>query len=383
MKPIITVSQFFGNFPINGIQNSKPDGYVFKIPSFITGYSLMIITLMGIFFAADINETISSTKENFFKTLFHALFFGYNFLVLLIIFCKSPRWIKLQMNWQRVEGKLDNFSSSYQTKFRLRFKLRMISLILCFCALIEHMYSYEHPLSHVPSAEKYFSLIGENILKTTFGSLDGISHNSAVIVGILHSMLRTFATFTWNFCDLLIILVSIGLAERYKHLNEVVRFKISNNSTERINWRKIKKTYAIMNELVKEADNIVSPLILLSCCMNVYLICVQTSEGIRSVMTESKIPIYFFLSLFFMIIRTIALVLSVAKINVESSHASTIFTRCLSVFIIEVILMQQQLSIDKVSFTAMKFFPITRKFIFTITGTIVTYGILYMQLRTI
>ncbi|KAF7988074.1 hypothetical protein HCN44_007568 [Aphidius gifuensis] len=102
-----------------------------------------------------------------------------------------------------------------------------------------------------------------------------------LFVGIIASIIRTVATFNWNFCDLLIILVSISLAERYKHLNEVVRFKISNSSPKRINWRKIKKTYIMMNELVKEADDIVSPLILLSCCVNVYQICVQTSEGIR------------------------------------------------------------------------------------------------------
>lgn len=50
MKPIIAVSRFFGNFPINGIQDSKPDEYVFKFTSFITCYSLMIITLIGCYF---------------------------------------------------------------------------------------------------------------------------------------------------------------------------------------------------------------------------------------------------------------------------------------------------------------------------------------------
>ncbi|KAF7993633.1 hypothetical protein HCN44_010228 [Aphidius gifuensis] len=101
------------------------------------------------------------------------------------------------------------------------------------------------------------------------------------MVGILYSIVRTIATFTWNFCDILIILVSIGIAERYKHLNEVVRYKILNNLTERIHWQKIKNKYVIMNDLIEEADNFVSPLILLSCFMNVYQICVKISEGIR------------------------------------------------------------------------------------------------------
>ncbi|KAF7993649.1 hypothetical protein HCN44_010244 [Aphidius gifuensis] len=102
-----------------------------------------------------------------------------------------------------------------------------------------------------------------------------------MFVGIIGMIISTMAAFTWNFCDLLIILVSIGLAERYKNLNEMVCFKISNNPTERINWREIKNKYVIMNELVREADNIVSPMIFLSCCMNVYQICVHSSEGIR------------------------------------------------------------------------------------------------------
>ncbi|KAF7993640.1 hypothetical protein HCN44_010235 [Aphidius gifuensis] len=158
-----------------------------------------------------------------------------------------------------------------------------------------------------------------------------------LFAGIICSIIRTMATFTWNFCDLLIILVSIGLAERYKHLNEIVRFKILNNSSERINWREIKNIYTMINELVKEADDIVSPLILLSCCMNVYQICVQTSEGIRSVTTETKTPVYYFLSLFVVVFRTMAVVLSTAKIDVESGQALSILARCHpSVFIIEV-----------------------------------------------
>ncbi|KAF7993636.1 hypothetical protein HCN44_010231 [Aphidius gifuensis] len=163
------------------------------------------------------------------------------------------------------------------------------------------------------------------------------TYDFSVILGILHSIIRTIATFTWNFCDLFIILVSIGLAERYKHLNEIVSYKISMKLIERIEWQKIKQKYVLMNELVKEADNVVSSLILLSCCMNVYQICVQASEGIRSVTTESKIPIYYFLSLFFLIFRTTAVVLSAAKIDDESKHALSIFARChQSVFIIEV-----------------------------------------------
>ncbi|KAF7993571.1 hypothetical protein HCN44_010166 [Aphidius gifuensis] len=202
-----------------------------------------------------------------------------------------------------------------------------------------------------------------------------------IFVGIISIIISNVVSFTWNFCDLLIILVSIGLAERYKNLNKVVRFKISNNLTERINWQKIRNYYVIMNELVKEADNIVSPLIFISCCMNVYWICVQTSEGIRLVTTESKISIYYFFSLFFLICRTTALVLSAAKIDDESNYALSIFTRCHpSVFIIEVIWIQQQLSVDKVSFTAMKFFPITRKFILTVRIHIYIYILLTIYL---
>ncbi|KAF7995917.1 hypothetical protein HCN44_007024 [Aphidius gifuensis] len=186
--------------------------------------------------------------------------------------------------------------------------------------------------------------------------------NYKLFVGTIGCIIRTMGTFTWNFCDLFIILVSIGLAERYKNLNEVVRFKVSNNSTERINWRKIKNKYVIMNELVKEADNIVSPLILISCCMNVYQICVYSSEGIRSVTTGTKITMYYFYTFFFLIVRTTAVVLSAAKIDDESSYALSILTRCHpSVFIIEVFWIQQQLSIDKVSFTALKFFSITHR----------------------
>ncbi|KAF7993639.1 hypothetical protein HCN44_010234 [Aphidius gifuensis] len=100
---------------------------------------------------------------------------------------------------------------------------------------------------HIEESNQYHLMI---MVKT----LSELRTKYKIFAGIICSIIRTMVTFTWNFCDLLIIMVSIGLAERYKQLNEIVSYKISCNSTERINWRKIKEKYAIMNELVKEAE---------------------------------------------------------------------------------------------------------------------------------
>lgn len=74
--------------------------------------------------------------------------------------------------------------------------------------------------------------------------------------------------------------MATGLAERYKHLNESVINLLNKRGYDAINWHQCRKKYALLSNLVKETDNALSPLILLSYLTNLYLICIQLFKGI-------------------------------------------------------------------------------------------------------
>lgn len=75
------------------------------------------------------------------------------------------------------------------------------------------------------------------------------------------------------------MLVSTGLAERYKNLNQYLINTATMDMTT-INWRDFREHYATLSNLVKKTDNNVSPAILLSFINNLYFICLQLLNGL-------------------------------------------------------------------------------------------------------
>ncbi|XP_044019420.1 gustatory receptor for sugar taste 64f-like [Aphidius gifuensis] len=156
--------------------------------------------------------------------------------------------------------------------------------------------------------------------------------------------------------------VATGLAERYKHLNESVINSLSKRGCDAINWQnQYRKKYTLLSNLVKETDNALSPLILLSVSANGKLALV-----------------YYFMSFILIVGRLFAVSLSAARIHNQSAIILPKIYCCPSRNRVTYRL-QFQLTADEITLTGMKFFSITRKFLFTLVGTIVTYELIILE----
>ncbi|KAF7989890.1 hypothetical protein HCN44_008564 [Aphidius gifuensis] len=194
-------------------------------------------------------------------------------------------------------------------------------------------------------------------------------------------IVSNYATFIWNFSDLFVMLVATGLAERYKSLNyETINLIEKSHCT--IHWSRLRENYCSLSWLVKQTDELISPLILISLGHNLYFSCLQLSYGLSINTNVDLSAVFPFITFAFVLGRTMAVTFLTARIHDHSREAlPAVYSCSSSYFTIEIQRLQQQLTSDEISLTGMKFFSITRSFILTIAGAIVTYEIILLQMN--
>ncbi|KAK0180032.1 hypothetical protein PV327_005715 [Microctonus hyperodae] len=305
-------------------------------------------------------------------------FYGNALCGTTIFWWLAPRWVNLQKEWRLMEQQLD--SNKQQTP-RLQWKFRMITIMVMILALLEHVISI---INNIPENQ-----LPQNGVNATWKDyLELYTHNShgfilsscrySIALGIFLFFVSKIATFTWNFTDLFIMLISTALAERYKTLNNNINTATLNHSN--VDWSEFRKNYACLSTLVKRTDDDISPVILLSFVNNLYFICLQLLNGLSPGDQNLLGSLYFFGSFGFLLGRTIAVTLLTARINDQSKIALPVLYNCPALnYNIETQRLQLQLTTDDVALTGLRFFSITRNFMLAVGGAIVTYEVVLLQ----
>ena len=97
----------------------------------------------------------------------------------------------------------------------------------------------------------------------------------------IYEWINILMTFSWNFIDLLIILVSIGLATRFDQINHrLIDSRSGARSNDRF-WSEIRINYFALIDLVDEIDREISTLVLISTGHNLFSLCVTIFESLR------------------------------------------------------------------------------------------------------
>ncbi|KAF7996932.1 hypothetical protein HCN44_002578 [Aphidius gifuensis] len=376
--PVLTFSQLFGIFPISRVSNKNPKMLNFNVKSFITFYSTIV--LMAIFYLAcksiviliqTVNKTGGCTldTEGISGGVFNAAYCVCVFIQCLFFFMLPKKWINLQNKWEDMEKKLDK---SNQDVPRLSRKFKTIFLIIIILSIIEHVgwnINFQNAKDNHKSCDEVWI---------------NLSNSNNAVNNLQTYFLMTAATYTaymWNFSDMFIILVSVGLAERYKHLNKFALASGTCNNHENY-WNQLRINYSILSNLVKETDNVLSPLIFISVGHNFFYICLQLFIGVSfdDLNSFNISKVYGIYSFVFIVMRAICVLYSIARINDHSKIILPIIYQCpLSKYTNETYRLQCQLTSDEIALTGMKFFSITRGFILTVAGAMVTYEIILLQ----
>ncbi|XP_020278417.1 gustatory receptor for sugar taste 64a-like [Pseudomyrmex gracilis] len=385
--PVLAMAQFFGALPVAGVRSPTPLKLRFAKFSLHTAYAALITTAVFIMAILSVIHMIRTLNSSTFEVrggianaTAGAIFYGNSVLGLLIFFWLSPRWVILQREWRTMEQFID---SNKTERPKLRWKINLIAIFILLLALVEHILSIAVNTVDYDWSGKSENSTFQNFLyiyckHSHSFILESLTYNFTL--GIFIFIVSKLATFTWNFTDVFIMMVATGLAERYKLLNKQVVRSTSRRRTT-IDWSGFREDYAVLSCMVKEVDNNISPIILLSFANNLYFICLQLLNGLSQPEGSTIIvDIYFFGSFIFLIGRTVTVTLLTARINDQSKVAlPALYTCSASTYNVETERLIYLLTTDDIALTGLRFFSITRNFMLAVAGAIVTYEVVLLQ----
>ncbi|XP_026726623.1 gustatory receptor for sugar taste 64a-like, partial [Trichoplusia ni] len=343
---------------------------IFRILRVLTKYAITNLTDDGQGLTAHLAGSI------FYGNALLSLFFSIRFM---------QSWRKLSILWLRMET-TDGLNFSPDKCIRL--KAIFVATSILVLASVEHMMSMMSKLDFsYPPAEMLRILILDS-----HGFLIG-PYDYNLGIGIAIFVLSKFATALWNFQDLIIILISMGLTSRYRRLNlyvtNAIAFEKYHEGQKRFGtdlylhiqlWRRLREAYVRQAALVRLVDKKLGGLILLSNINNLFFICLQLFNGTHRDKSSALNRGYYLFSVGFLILRACGVVLAASDVHRHSQKAVTCLNNCPShSYNIEVKRLHYQLTHDFVALSGNGFFALRRQVLLEVAATILKYELVLIQ----
>uniref|UniRef100_A0A2A4JH60 Gustatory receptor n=1 Tax=Heliothis virescens TaxID=7102 RepID=A0A2A4JH60_HELVI len=382
MRMILLIGQCFGLNPVQGINEKDASKLRFKLLSWRCLYTF--ISLIGQFimafalFLSLIKETSSTvdTASNF------------AFTTTILFFHIATKWPKLCMHIAKVESVDPNTDTKLGKKFHIAF------FVVLTLALMEHILSELHGISIALDCDPDTPLY-ESYMKHSFQWLFALIPYSD-FVGILFHFSNLQCTFNWNFADVFVICMSMYLTVRLEQVNQRIIAAKDKNSPSSF-WRTMREDYNRSVHLVRQVDKIIGGVVFISFASNLFFVCSQLlhtlAGGIKAsqrckpeIGSDRRIfygyehSIYFVFSFAFLVIRSLAVSLTAAKVHAASLEpAYALYDVSSANYCLEVERFLDQIHGDTVALSGLQFFHVKRGLVLTIAGTIVTYELVLMQ----
>ncbi|EDW70120.1 gustatory receptor for sugar taste 64a [Drosophila virilis] len=381
--PIMLVGQCFALMPLTGIWNPSPRHVRFRFKS------LQMITAL-VFMAACSVLTLGMLKHLLRIGVTANNFVGQVFFTCVqcacILFIDLARhWPPLIRYWTRQE--LVFTKPPYEVlKRNLNQRVRQPALIIIAMSMVEHGL---YLTSAIVSYQQRIHICSMTHNSTAVASFDDYIKNNYIYVfqvlpysrfiAVYILLVNGTCTFIWNYMDLFIMMISKALAYRFEQISKRICRLEQENQVPESTFIEIREHYVRMCELLERVDNVLSSIILLSCANNLYFICCQ----LLNIFNKLRWPInyvYFWYSVLYLVGRTACVFLTAATINDESKTALTVLRRVSSRnWCVEVERLIFQMSTQTVALSGKKFYFLTRRLLFGMAGTIVTYELVLLQ----
>ncbi|CAH2068992.1 unnamed protein product, partial [Iphiclides podalirius] len=151
-------------------------------------------------------------------------------------------------------------------------------------------------------------------------------------------------------------------------------------------WKRLREDYNNVAGVVRSFDEVFNCLIFSSFANNLFFVCFHiyyllSRETCNHVVGYEN-TVYYVSSLLFTLMRLLLVALSAAEVNTVSLAAAPyLYNVPSTVFCSEVERFIHQMQGDVVALSGLKFFYVTREFVLSIIGTIITYELVLLQLN--
>ncbi|XP_033149613.1 gustatory receptor for sugar taste 64a [Drosophila busckii] len=369
--------------PLTGIWQLNVRRIQFSFKSLPAVVTLVFMLSSSVLFLCMLKHLIKISLTA--KNLVGQVFFACVQCACILFIDLARHWPALIRYWTRVEL-IFNRPPYEMLKRNLTQRVRRPAIIIVGLSLIEHgLYVASAVLSYRRRA--YYCIETHN--STSAVSFDNyIMQNYDYVFQIL-PYTKTIAifiliangacTFVWNYMDLFIMMISKGLAYRFEQISARIRKLEHEEQVKESTFIEIREHFVRMCELLEKVDNALSSIILLSCINNLYFVCCQ----LLNIFNKLRWPInyiYFWYSMLYLVGRTACVFLTAATINDQSKSALGVLRRVSSKnWCVELKRFSEEVHMDQVALTGMKFFRLTRSVVISVAGTIVTYELILLQ----
>ncbi|KAK2575502.1 hypothetical protein KPH14_011223 [Odynerus spinipes] len=380
MRPIIVLANCFSMLPVCGV--NSPDAsclkFTWRSPKLLyTAVSCLGATVMTVFNIIQ----FATTGINSIKTT-SLVFYGTSVIASLLFLRLARLWPRLALTWEKLEHE---FIPRHRkvSRISLAGRFKLVTAIVMTFALIEHTLSILKGSSNAMVCAKYHG--DTDIVAVYFQSqfpqvFSRMSYN--LWKAILVDAVNVLSTFSWNFIDLFLILISMALADQFQQLNGRLN-AVRGKAMPEWWWAEARNDYNHLASLTRRVDSQISTIVFLSFATDLYFICIQLLFSFN--LQRSLIQkIYFCFSFGFLLSRTTAVSLYAASVHDESRlPAPMLYSVSSANYSTEVMRFLTQVTTDNISLTGMKFFSVTRGLVLTVAGTIVTYELVLVQINNI
>lgn len=215
IKPALVIGQFFGGMPVTNVTSKYPSSLKFTWKSLRSVYAVFVTLSVGWEALLTLYWTFSRHLE--FGKMVYLVFYVTNFMSFFCFFILATKWPDLMMLWHDVEKKFPPYRSKSE-RCRLRVRMRNIVAIILIMSLIEHILSIISAVAIVVDCPRIKNITKAYYVKSFPQVFSFLPYSTAF--GIYIKFIHVTATFIWTFTDLFIMMISCGLSEKFKLINE-------------------------------------------------------------------------------------------------------------------------------------------------------------------
>lgn len=199
------------------------------------------------------------------------IFFTINLLITLCFTLLARQWAQLMIQWENTEQSLPRRTQLSASNRRLLRKVKVFTSILMLSAMFEHALAKPSGLYRAYRCG-IKELLKAHLMQAFPEMFSFIQYN--VYIGFVAQVVTTILTFYWNFIDLFLIILSIGLRNNLKHVNDVILDSKAYYHSE-LFWHDHWKHYQRVCELVHLFKGKMAVFVIISFANNLFFICIQ------------------------------------------------------------------------------------------------------------
>uniref|UniRef100_A0A182QDW7 Gustatory receptor n=1 Tax=Anopheles farauti TaxID=69004 RepID=A0A182QDW7_9DIPT len=381
IRPVLIVFQLFGQFPVHGIVSEKASRWQLRWCSF-QSVLCAILLVMGCFLCFveyDRLMVIGVNADNVIGPLFYLDVV----IIMVLLWRVAYHWATVVPKWEQVEALEVMQYNVRESGSRSSCRIRAVALLLLGLGFAEHMMSIAKTLYGKVDEARFchwdYSNLPEYYARRTHGFVfRRLPYNFPFFLFMEYA--NTALTMAWTVQDVLIIMISDAIAGYFDRLNARILFysTVQVVSSEKF-WCEIHSDYVMICELLEHVMSICSPLVVVSCGTNLYLICYQLFHLVE---TEKSIikTVFTYFSLFCVILRTLLMLHHCSAVHEAARRPIKLCRRVpTSSWCSESERFYDFVRKSSIAISAMGLFRLTKKTMLTMLGAIITYELVMLH----